>query len=90
MGCNPGGTFTIFLRSTPLDAQFQPTRWDVMANGCSLLYKLTMHEAGHVFGMTHPTTRQAVMHGGIYQWLMPFCRPQPYDVVGIMANYQWR
>ena len=90
MGCNPFGTFSIYLRTTPLDAQFQPTRWDVMANGCSLLHKLTMHEAGHVFGMTHPTTRQAVMHGGIYEWLMPFCRPQPYDVVGIMANYQWR
>ena len=39
------------LRHVPLTAALRPTSWDVTANGCFLLHKVVLHEAGHVFGL---------------------------------------
>ena len=75
--------------SAPSDPT-EDTRWDVMANDCSYLNKVVMHEAGHIFGMHHAFTPQALMYYQISGWLEPFCQPQAYDVVGMITNYQSR
>ena len=57
---------------------------------CSKLFKLIMHEAGHVFGLDHPKsgyTGRAVMLPG---YADAFCALTEYDVVAIKAIYQSR
>ena len=91
-GCIPVETSDMYLRSTPLTAQNEPTNWDVTANGCSLLHKVVLHEAGHVLGLwsEHSLTPQSVMYYSLSGQNEPFCKPQIHDVVAMMANYQSR
>ena len=94
LGCYIRGTSNLVLRHVPQRRtsadQLEDTRWDVMANGCSYLNKVVIHEAGHIFGMHHAFTPQALMYPRISGWLEPFCQPQAYDVVGVISNYQSR
>ena len=97
LGCFVEESLGILLRHTPLrrvsdpaqePEKFEPTRWEEMKNGCSYLYKIVMHEAGHVFGLSHPRSPQGVMYGQVSGWLGRFCEPQPHDIVGMIAKYQ--
>ena len=57
---------------------------------CSKLFKLTMHEAGDVFGLDHPKSAysgQAVMLPGHTDAL---CALAEYDMVASKAIYQSR
>ena len=48
---------------------------------------VTAHEVGHTIGVGHtPDDREqrAVVVNG----QMDYCEPQPYDVVGMLTNYQ--
>ena len=84
------------LRHVPLrrtsTGQFEPTSWDVMASGCSLLHQAVLHEAEHAFGFSgeHSRLSNTVMYASISGSDGPYCSPQKHDVVGIMANYQSR
>lgn len=94
LGC--AGWSTVVLRNVPKmrvgpsEDDLEPTTWDLMENGCSYLHKVVMHEAGHVFGLGHPTTPQTIMYQSVSGWLDHFCEPQPYDIVGTMVKYQSR
>ena len=95
LACAPLGTSEIFLRSTPLrgtssPGEYELTSWDVMAGGCSLLHIVVLHEAGHVFGLSHSHIPQSLMYPTLAGQSEPFCKPPVYDVVGMMANYQSR
>ncbi len=73
LGCVPQGTSSILLRHTPkgynsLKADYEDTSWDVMRGSCSMLHQVVLHEAGHVFGFVHSSTRQSVMYGGLADW----------------------
>lgn len=41
-------------------------------------------------GTGDPLGGASTAGAGIHAVLTPFCRPQPYDVVGMMVNYQSR
>ena len=95
LGCFDIDATDILLRHKPLrrvsdEDDLEPIRWDAMENGCSLLHKVLMHEAGHVLGLGHPNTPQNVMYESVSGWQNQFCEPQAYDIVGIMAIYQSR
>lgn len=95
LGCVPAGTSNILLRNKPLrrvpsTGQIEPTRWDVMDNGCSYMHRVVVHEAGHILSLSHSLTPQSVMYPSLSGWIKPFCKPQVYDVVGMIVNYQSR
>ena len=99
LGCVPFRSSDMFLAQTPMRRvgfaptdQLERTSWDVMANGCSYLHKVVLHESGHAFGLGagHSKTPQAVMYFSLSGQNEPFCGPQVYDVVAMMVNYQSR
>ena len=98
LGCVDLKTSEMFLtnkpqrRTGPLPTDpLEPTSWDRRGNGCSYLHKVVTHEAGHAFGGAgHSHTPQALMYARLSGWLRPYCNPQAYDVVGLMATFQWR
>ena len=97
LGCVLLGTSDVLLTNIPLKYiastnRLVPTRWDLPANGCSLLHVVVMHEAGHVFGFSpiHSRLPNTVMYESIFGSAGPYCSPQKHDVVGMMANYQSR
>ena len=54
---------------------------------CSRLFKIVMHEAGHAYGLDHPTSNGSEALMGVYE---VHCEPQAYDAVPIAAIYQSR
>ena len=58
--------------------------WD-LAGHCSEVFRLAMHESGHVYGLHHSGRFiDAVM----FRELRPFCEPQLRDKAAMMALYQ--
>ena len=59
---------------------------------CSKLSVWMTHESGHAFGLGGLPNRHATVDKSIMQSSVPaiYCKPQPYDVVAIMALYQSR
>ena len=54
---------------------------------CSRLFQIVMHEAGHAYGLDHPTRSGSEALMGVYE---VHCEPQAYDAVAIAAIYQSR
>ena len=90
LGCRRlSGTLTqattpqaIFLRSS--------AAWtSVGSKGCTRLHEVLVHESGHAFGFSHTFAGNAVMRQEYYHTAQ-LCKPQTYDIVAAMANYQSR
>ncbi len=62
------------------------TLTDNVNPGCSSLYQVVVHEAGHALGLGHAATESIMVSP------MPtdLCNPQPRDIVAIKALYQSR
>ena len=80
-----------FMRSIVLS---DSENWiQIDSGGCTRLYAYAIHESGHAYGMGHATLKGFAMTGGLTRSYTPetqVCRPTPYDVVAMMANYQSR
>ena len=70
--------------------------YDTQDTDCSVLHTLVMHEVGHALGIGWPgvgdhssNKMHSVMSLSVNRD-MEYCRPQAYDIVAAMANYQSR
>ena len=64
------------------------TLWNTPANSsCGTLYRTTLHEGGHVFGIDgHNTALLSVMSEAISD----DCAPKPYDIAAVVTWFQSR
>lgn len=84
------GAFLISRIYIDQDAGTEPLNslTTTLPGSCSQLFRIAMHEAGHVFGLYHPKTdpNKSVM----YMPADSLCGLTAYDVVAIQAIYQSR
>ena len=91
---------TILLREA-LTMGGDPARWNDLAyeGQCKLSQHTITHEVGHAFGIgittvdyceVHPETQELSIMSAGWGHYDDYCRPQAYDIVALMANYQSR